>query len=236
MQRDRSDESCRASIVKKNDAEEIVRSHGWLSRQPEPFRADVLKHCSLRHFDAGQTLYGVGDDATGVYGLVEGAIELSLANGHVGTIRTAGYWIGETAAFRRAPRIVSLIAIVPSYTLYLPLAEFERLIRNAEYCRYFALLIIEHVDEALAIIADLMTSDPLARVSGRLMTLGRAQSSGVKTLPITQAELASMCGLARPTVNKVIKVLTKSGVLESHYGRLTIIDPVRLEKLARQDS
>ena len=221
--------------MKKNDAEEIVRSHGWLSRQPEPFRADVLKHCTLRHFDAGETLYGVGDDATGVYGLVEGAIELDLANGRIGTIRTAGYWIGETAAFRRAPRIVSLIAIVPSYALYLPLAEFERLIRNAEYCRYFALLVIEHIDEALAIIADLMTSDPLARVSGRLMTLGRAQSSGAKTLPITQAELASMCGLARPTVNKVIKVLTKSGVLESHYGRLTIVDPARLEKLARQD-
>ncbi|MCX7304856.1 MAG: Crp/Fnr family transcriptional regulator [Hyphomicrobiales bacterium] len=221
--------------MKKKDAEEIVRSHGWLSRQPEPFRADVLKHCTLRHFDAGETLYGVGDDATGVYGLVEGAIELDLANGRIGTIRTAGYWIGETAAFRRAPRIVSLIAIVPSYTLYLPLAEFERLIRNAEYCRYFALLVIDHIDEALAIIADLMTADPLARVSGRLVTLGNAQSSGSKTLPVTQAELASMCGLARPTVNKVIKVLTKSGVLQSHYGRLTIVDLARLEKLARQD-
>jgi len=221
--------------VKKQDAEEIVRSHGWLSRQPEPFQTDVLKRCSLRHFEAGETLYGVGDDAAGVYGLVEGAIELDLANGRIGTIRTAGYWIGETAAFRRAPRIVSLIALVPSYTLYLPLAEFERLIRNAEYCRYFALLVIDHIDEALAIIADLMTADPLARVSGRLATLGRAQSSGSRTLPVTQAELASMCGLARPTVNKVIKMLTKSGILESHYGRLTIVDPDRLEKLARQD-
>jgi CRP/FNR family cyclic AMP-dependent transcriptional regulator len=221
--------------VKKKDAEEIVRSHGWLSRQPEPFRADLLKRCTLRHFDAGQTLYGVGDDATGVYGLVEGAIELSLANGHVGTVRTAGYWIGETAAFRGTPRIVSLEAIMPSYALYLPLAEFERLIGNAEYCRYFALLLTEHIEEALSIIANLMASDPLARVSGRLVTLGRTQSSGSKVLPVTQAELASMCGLARPTVNKVIKVLTKSGVLESHYGRLTIVDPARLEKLARPD-
>lgn len=221
--------------MKKKNAEEIVRSHGWLSRQPEPFRVDLLKPCTLRHFEAGETLYGVGDDATGVYGLVEGAIELTLANGHVGTIRTAGYWIGETAAFRGAPRLVSLEAIVPSYALYLPLVEFERLITNAEYCRYFALLIIEHVEEAVSIIADLMASDPLARVAGRLVTLGRAQSSGAKTLPLTQAELASMCGLARPTVNKVIKVLTKSGVLESHYGRLTIVDVPSLEKLARQE-
>lgn len=221
--------------MKKKDAEEIVRNHGWLSRQPEQFRADVLQHCTLRHFEAGETLYGVGDEATGVYGLVEGAIELDLANGHVGTIRTAGYWIGETAAFRGAPRMVSLVAVVPSYALYLPLVEFKRLIANADYCRYFALLVIEHIDEALSIIADLMASDPLARVAGRLVTLGRAQSSGAKNLPVTQAELASMCGLARPTVNKVIKVLTQSGVLESHYGKLTIVDPARLEKLARQD-
>lgn len=221
--------------MKKKDAEEIVRSHGWLSRQPEPFRADVLKHSTLRHFQAGETLYGVGDDATGVYGLVDGVIELSLKNGHIGTIRTAGYWIGETAAFRGAPRIVSLEAIVPSYALYLPLVEFERLIRNAEYCRYFALLLIDHIEEALSIIANLMASDPLARVSGRLVTLGLAQSSGSRTLPVTQAELASMCGLARPTVNKVLKVLTKSGVLESHYGRLTIVDPAMLKKLARQE-
>jgi len=221
--------------VKKNDAEQIVRSYGWLSRQPEPFRADVLKHCTLRHFDAGKTLYDYGDDATGVYGLVEGAIELSLENGHIGTIRTAGYWIGETAAFRGTPRIISLEAIVPSYALYLPLTEFERLVQNAEYCRYFAILLAEHIEEAISIIVDLMASDPLARVSSRLVTLGRAQSSGSRTLPVTQAELASMCGLARPTVNKVIKVLTKSGVLESHYGRLTIVDPVKLEKVARPD-
>jgi len=224
------------SIVKRKDAEEVVRSHGWLSRQPETFRADLIKRCTLRHFEAGETLFGVGDDATGVYGLVEGAIELTLANGHVGTIRTAGYWIGETAAFRGQPRLVSLVAIVPSHALYLPLAEFERLIANAEYCRYFALLVIEHVDEAISIIVDLMASDPLARVAGRLVTLCRAQSSGAKTLPVTQAELASMCGLARPTVNKVIKVLAKSGVLESRYGRLTIVDPDRLEKLARPDT
>ncbi|MEQ1941927.1 Crp/Fnr family transcriptional regulator [Mesorhizobium sp. VNQ89] len=222
--------------MKKQDAQEIMRSHGWLSRQPEPFRDDVLKRCSLRHFEAGETLYDYGDDASGVYGLVEGAIELDLANGHIGTIRTAGYWIGETAAFRGAPRMVSLVAIVPSYTLYLPLAEFQRLIENPEYCRYFALLIIEHIEEAISIIVDLMASDPLARVSGRLVTLGRAQSSGSKTLPVTQAELASMCGLARPTVNRVIKVLTKSGLLESHYGRLTIVDLAKLQKLARPDT
>lgn len=222
--------------MKKREAEEVVRSHGWLSRQPEPFRADLLKQCTLRHFDAGDTLYGVGDDATGVYGLVEGAIELSLANGHIGTVRTAGYWIGETAAFRGMPRMVSLHAIMPSYAFYLPLAEFERLIRNAEYCRYFALLLTEHIEEALSVVADLMASDPIARVAGRLVTLGRAQSSGSRTLPVTQAELASMCGLARPTVNRVVKVLTKSGVLESRYGRMTIVDAAWLEKLARPDS
>lgn len=212
---------------------EILRSQGWLSRQPEPFRADVLRRCHLRRFQATDSLYHAGDSAAGVFGLVEGTIELYLPNGHVGTIKTPGYWVGETAAFRRAPRLASIVASTVSYVLYLPLAEFERLVASAEYCRYFAYLTIEHLEEALAVVADLMASGPMARVSGRLLSLSEAQADQARILPVTQAELASMCGLTRQTVNKVVKSLAKDGIVSTEYRQVTIRNRAGLERLAR---
>lgn len=152
-------------------ASKIMEGKGWLSRQPEDFRVDLLRRCHLRHFPAGEVLYHAGDEAAGVFGLLEGGIELKLPSGNVGTIRTPGYWVGEAAAFRNAPRLATIAAKTSLHVFYLPMAEFRRLISNAEYCRYFALLTSEHLEEALSVVENLWMGSAAARVCQRLLSL-----------------------------------------------------------------
>lgn len=205
---------------------------GWLSRQPEDFRAEVLKRSVLRHHHAGKVLYDVDDRTSGVFGLVEGVLHVQLPNGHVGTIATPGFWVGEGAAFRGAPRRVALIARSPVWIYYLPLREFQDLITNPEYCRSFAILTIEHLEDALRIVASIMPNDVVARVSGRLLGLLMTENRGGRKLDVTQSDLASMCGLTRQTVNRVLRRLADEGAIAPHYGQIHVTDPAKLRSLA----
>jgi CRP/FNR family transcriptional regulator, cyclic AMP receptor protein len=211
-------------------AENIMCEFGWLSRQPERLRREIFARCTLVHMEAGGIIYRPGQEFDGVYGVASGVVELDFANGHVGFTRTSGYWIGEAAAFLGAARHVSIVAKTDANILHLPRAEFEHLIADAEFCRCFAALTAEHLAEALGIIDCLMAPDPMARMCGRLLDLSRAQSRADLPLMLTHSELASMCGVTRQTVAKVLKKLADDGVVSLKYRALLILDPLQLSQ------
>jgi CRP/FNR family transcriptional regulator, cyclic AMP receptor protein len=215
-------------------AEKIMTRTGWLSRQPADFQREVLGRSLLRRHPAGRILYDVDDDGSGVFGLVEGVLEVQLPNGQLATVGSPGYWIGEAAAFRRAPRRAALVAKSEVWFYYLPLAEFETLIANPDHCRRFAHLTIEHLEDALRVIASLLPNDVVARVSGRLLSLSIAQTGAGGELTVTQSDLASMCGLSRQSVNKALRRLIEQGAVSARYGKVTVVDPAKLRDLATQ--
>lgn len=216
----------------KAAAARIVGVTGWLSRQPEAFRAEVTRRSHLRRFEAGEALYHAGDPPGGVFGLAEGALTITLPSGQVASVKRAGFWIGETSAMRRENRLVTVAASIRSHALYLPLAEFERMVADAVYCRLFATMSMEHLDEALAIIGHLMVADTTARVAGRILTLAEVQ--GVpdgEAMQVTQGDLAQMCGVSRQTVNRVLATLAERRVVTARYGAITILNRARLRLL-----
>jgi CRP-like cAMP-binding protein len=213
-------------------AERIVTSTGWLSRQPADFQREVLGRSLLRRHPAGKILYDVDDDGSGVFGLVDGALEVQLPNGQLGTVGSPGFWIGEAAAFRRAPRRAALVAKSEVWFFYLPLAEFESVTANPDHCRRFAHLTIEHLEDALRVVASLMPNDVVARVSGRLQCLSIARTGSGSELTVTQSDLASMCGLSRQSVNKALRRLIEEGAVSARYGKVTVVDDGRLRDLA----
>lgn len=197
------------------------------------FRAEVIRRSHLRSFDAGEMLYCVGDAPGGVFGLAEGVLTIVLRNGRVATVKRPGYWIGETAAMRRQHRTVTLCAATRAHVLYLPLAEFERLIADAENCRRFAGLSLQHLDEALEIIACLMVPDVVARIAARLLALAETQAVAEGTpVRLTQSDLAEMCGVSRQTVNRVLIDLSERQLVTTRYGTVAIVDARNLQILA----
>jgi CRP-like cAMP-binding protein len=213
-------------------AAKFMAATGWLGRQPEDFRTEVLRRSLYRRHGAGKVLYDIGDPPGGVFGLVAGTIEMQLPNGHIGTVATPGFWVGEASAFRRETKRVALVAKSPVSVFYLPLIEFERLITNPDHCRCFAILTIEHLENALRVVASLMPNDAVARVASRLQSLMIADSRGGRDLTVTQGDLASMCGLSRQTVNRALRRLADLGAIAAHYGTVSVVDPERLRGLA----
>ena len=216
----------------RQTAARLMATTGWLSRQPESFRTDLLKRSLYRHHHAGKVLYDIGDPPSGIIGLANGMLEARLPNGHIATVASSGFWIGEDAAFRREPRRTTLIARSPVRIFYLPLHELDEMIATAEYCRSFAMLTVEHLDDARQVVANLMTHDVLARISGRLLSLSQADTGAGLELSITQSDLASMCGLTRQTVNRAVRRLVQECAISSRYGKVIVTNPGKLRQFA----
>jgi CRP-like cAMP-binding protein len=110
------------------------------------------------------------------------------------------------------------------------------MISNAENCRHFAINTAESLAEAVTVVANLIQPDSEIRVAQRLLTLMGVHGTGRLTgIDIAQADLATMCGLSRQTLNKVLTSLETRGLISRSYRRIEVTDPEALSNLAIHD-
>ena len=68
----------------------------------------------------------------------------------------------------------------------------------------------------------------------RFLAIGVASQSSFP-LPLTQTDIAEMCGLTHIHVNRVLRQLREEGLLEVRPGKVTIHDPVALARRGQFD-
>jgi len=220
-------------MMSKEAAIHAARSVGWLSRQARTLQDDLLSRCMLRSFADGETLCRYGDPYKGLFALVSGAIkvEVPTADGdyRIATVKQPVFWFGQGASLEKGSFYSTMTATGPVSALFLPHSAFERLIQDPAYCRAISLLTLEHFGEASQIIGQLLVADVEFRVSARLALLAeRTGSKRPAVVPITQSELAEMCGFGRHTVQQVLANLEKRGLIKAGYRRIEVESPEAL--------
>jgi CRP-like cAMP-binding protein len=95
-----------------------------------------------------------------------------------------------------------------------------------------AMLTYEHLEDAIRIVTSLMPNEGVMRVCSRILSLALADDRGGRELLLTQADLGSMCGLSRQSVNKALQRLTDLGAIRAHYGKVDIVDFEKLQALS----
>ncbi|MFN9634652.1 MAG: Crp/Fnr family transcriptional regulator [Erythrobacteraceae bacterium] len=224
-------------MVDKTEALQLMTQHGWLSRRPMVFREEVVRRSRLRHYEAGESLYNYGDGLSGMFGLISGQMLMRVppADTIVNVLRP-GQWVGDATGFIREQRWVSLIAGSQLHVLHLPQAEFDDMVRDAENCRHFAANTAESLAEAVTVVANLTQPDSEVRVAQRLLTfMGVHGATRQEAFGFSQADLATMCGLSRQTMSKVLAGLAARGIIALHYRRFEVIDVAALPQLAIHD-
>ncbi len=226
------------TIVSNEDATAIVSRSGWLAKRPAAFREEVIAHSRLATFKKGEAIYRIGDPPTGPYGLVKGLLRIEAVvgnnGGQIAFIGRPGFWIGVAAAMHRHERKLSLISGSDTLLFYLPLHAFEQLAADAENLRHFASLLNENNDIAMTMARDLMNPDVHARIASRLLAIFGPGDDGIGSeIAITQADLASLCNVSRKTINQELARLEKAGAISLGYGRLSLLDPSKLEAAAK---
>lgn len=221
----------------KREAMDVMTAQGWLSRRPTRFREEVVRRSRLRTFDTGESLYNAGDGPAGMFGLISGQMLIRLPPADsIGSIVNPGQWIGDATAFTRETRWVSLTAGSVLKVLHLSQADFDAMIRDAENCRHFAINTAESLAEAVNVIANLTQPDSEVRVAQRLLTfMGVHDEARREAFAVSQADLATMCGLSRQTMSKVLARLVGRGIIRRGYRNLEIVDARALHELAVHD-
>lgn len=187
-----------------------------------------------RTFQRGTYLFHEGDDASDVYLLDEGQVEITsfTMGGHrrLVTTLTPPRMFGEFAVLGDITRTASALALTDVKVTSLRGSTFLATIDDTpgvarELLRGLARFVASHEDQ----IEDLLFLDLRGRVAKRLLDLAGEDDV---TPAITQADLASLCGGSRENVTRTLSELHKRGYIEKTGRRYQILNRARLEKLS----
>jgi len=225
-------------LVGPSRARDILSSIGWLSRQPEAFQDEVYRRSVPVRFAAGDVIYRVNDPLGGMYGIVGGAVVVSIGPANAAPrimhVLTSGSWIGEGPFLSREPRRVGLRATLDTSAIYLPLDAMDQMAaRDPLVLRNFVQVLLGNLDYLMRSSYDLQDPDEhrrIARALRRIMTLENTP------IPLSQSALGMLSNASRKTVNAALQRFEKAGWVKRGYRSVTITDMKRLMQYAESDA
>jgi CRP/FNR family transcriptional regulator, cyclic AMP receptor protein len=216
----------------------LVRAAAFSSSIGEQELQRIEHEMQERHVVAGAHVAWKGDTVAHWMLVVDGMVKVEAAatDGRKTTLVqiTSGGWFGEAALLDRGRWPFDVIASQNTTLGLLPRATFEwlldtslafnrfllgqinaRLSQFVQRCEHLRFCQAgEHVAHCLG---ELFDTRLYPRTTGRLL--------------LSQAEVAQLAGISRPTANRALRALEKQGVLSVAYGGIVVHDAQALRRL-----
>lgn len=198
-------------------------------------------------YPAHRQLLQQGDESRHVLLLTRGVAKV-VASSESGyemllAIRVAGDLVGEMAAFEDQPRSGTVIACSEVTARIIQFNALEGfLARHPDAMRAMLAMLCARLRWANRRRIDFRAYDSLTRLARVLAELSQAYghqvpdgsaSQQVLDVTLNQAELASLAGLALPTTEKALASLSKLGLVERSYRKITVCDAKKLLVFAK---
>jgi CRP/FNR family cyclic AMP-dependent transcriptional regulator len=201
----------------------------------------VLGLARRRKFSRGEVVFHEGDPGDTLHLIDRGhvAVRVTTPLGDTATLRIIGpgEYFGELALVSPAPRSATMTALEPTETLVLHRDQINRLRHEHPDVEQVLLdLVVGEVRRLSAALLDAMYAPVPLRLARQLVGVARsyqADAQGRVVIPLTQDDLASLCGTTRPTINQLIGKLTQDKLLEVARGRVIVTDLPGLARKAR---
>jgi CRP/FNR family transcriptional regulator, cyclic AMP receptor protein len=205
-------------------------------------RESILTLGRVRQYHSGEVFFNQGDLSDFVVIIIDGYVKITAVS-ESGTesliaIRTAGDIVGELAAFDGRPRSATARAADAVHGRVITKPDLDRLLRDD-----FA--VASALNQAVSVK---LRESTRRRVDFRRGTRGRlaqvlvdlyhGSTSGRRdetmAVLVTQSELAGLIGASEPAVHKALRALRDAGIIGTGYGRLTIEDITKLQRIAQE--
>lgn len=162
------------------------------------------------------------------------AIRAATPQGDTATMRVLGpgHWFGEIAVLEGGPRSATVVALDATETLSLHRDVIEQLRgQHPSIDRMLMAAALVEVRRLTRALTDALYTPVPKRVVASLADLLAVFDDGV--IPLTQDDLAGLCGTTRQTANEVLQSLVANGIIALSRGRITVLDPTRLTRSQR---
>lgn len=219
--------------MERRQADAFLRSVTWLADAPAEFKDQVLSKCDMLWFGKSDLVYDAGDEASGLFGVVEGHVEVHLpAPGVLATlsyIAGPGSWFGDIAAVTGQRRKIAIVAGSDCQLLRLPRKEVARMTASDPIVwRYFLFLLARNYAKTMSVVSALKQSDPVKRVASMLLILSEDILDGNR-IGASQSDLAELTHLGRSKVNSSLKALEGRGHIRRRYGSIEVTNAMGLQ-------
>ncbi|MFM2076821.1 MAG: hypothetical protein RJA49_711 [Actinomycetota bacterium] len=196
----------------------------------------VLAASRRRKYKRGEAICHEGDPGDTLHLLDRGhvAVRVTTPAGDTATMRVLGpgHQFGEIAVLEAVPRSATIVALDPVETLSLHRDVIEHL--RGQHPTIDKVLLsaslqqIRRLTSSLTEALYLPVPRRLARTVHRLLDVF---PEGV--IPLTQDDVAGLCGTTRQTANEVLQTLVADGAIALSRGKVTVLDAEKLARAAR---
>lgn len=230
----------RADAAQPDPRESRVRDAAWIARcvgrgATAPLRPEDVSALAGRitptRFRRDEPLFGAGaGDRPGVWVVRSGSVELGVPTPRgrvvVGVLRP-GDVDGDVPLLLGVPVPYSARALADTVCLYLSPEDFEALLaRHPALARRWLSSVAQRLATSHGRLIALLGRPLPAQLAALL--LDEAEDAAVR---LPQRTLAAMLGVARPSLNKVLKDFERRGLVALGYGSVQVRDEAGLRRL-----
>ena len=217
-------------------SEAQIRQAAWVARcvgrgQSAPLRPDdvtaLASLLEIRTFGPGSALFRGGDQAPGVWIVRDGRIELSVGSGRrraVVQLLRPGDVDGDIQLLLEMPLPYTGRAVTDTTCLFLARGDFEELLATRlGVARRWLSSVAQRLAASQARILALLGGSLAAQTAALL-----AEEAVDGRVELPQRTLAAMLGVARPSLNKVLKDFERDGLIRISYATIEVLDRTKL--------
>jgi CRP/FNR family cyclic AMP-dependent transcriptional regulator len=194
--------------------------------------ARVAAVASMHRHSRGQRIVAAGEPCDFVYFVLTGSVKVMVSAEQGGrdailSLLGRGAVFGEMAMFGNQPRSASVVAAEASDLVRISAADFRRLMQESfDLAWRMMCMLADRLREADRKIESLALRDVHARVLELLREMsqpdGDARIVGTR---ITKQDIAKMVGASREMVSRVMRDLTRDGVVEETRRGIVLRTP-----------
>lgn len=205
--------------------------------------AEVVPLLHPRTYAPAVTLFHQGMPGTTLYLIEEGRVRLSSVghNGHEHTLAIYGPGdiFGELTMLDGLPRSASAITITTTAVWMLSKPDFDRLMEQfPPMARAMNRILASRLRASATHVEAIIFQDVIGRLAYELFNLsqhhGRQDSDSdgiVIDMPLTQADLGSIIGATRESVNKALATLRSRQLIQVEGTQIVVLNPMELQKM-----
>jgi CRP-like cAMP-binding protein len=210
-----------------------LRQGSWFSTLPDALQQLIIQRGAERTYRKGGFIVREGEPGRGLFGVLEGNVRAlrSVRSGEEVLIDIGGpgYWFAVYALLAGTNSIGSIVADSEVRVINLTPREFERIVEDEpRHYAHFTRLLVRQFEQVFRYLGETHGLSPEDWLLLRLTDLaaarrGEAAAAEATELPVSQADLATLVGVSRQTLNTLLARLERRGLIEIGYRVIRVV-------------